>query len=347
MERVLVRGGSEIGAGAGIVARSPAVRRVLKKLSRVTSLDIPVLFYGEAGSGKERFAKTLHENSRRAANAFIVVACDGLTEEAFEAECLGRIDAAGRRRGGLAAQPGGTIFFDEVALLSKPLQRRLLMLIESGMVRAQGSAEARAVDYRIICSTKFNLAERVRGGSFRSDLFYLLFACRIDIPGLNERVEDIEELAQEILRSGAAPQKALSAEALEYLQLRRWKGNVRELEALLERAALFCEADSIERHDLERFDGQLVLGAQGCALLGPSAAALPTAPQDGTNVSAAETYVAAKPRRRLTINQVKAIRAEAPEWTGTKRALAARYGISERTLYRLLNAKRKDVNDAS
>ena len=329
MERVLVRGGNELGVGTGIVARSPAVRSVIKKLARVTALDVPVLFIGEAGSGKERFAKTLHENSRRAANAFIVMACDGLTEEAFESECLGRADASGRRQGGLAAQPGGTIYFDEVALLSKPLQRRLLMLIESGMVRAQGSAEARAVDYRIICSTKFDLAERVRDGRFRRDLFYLLFACRINVPGLNERIEDIEELAQDILRTGVAPQKTLSAEALGYLQLRRWEGNVRELEALLECAALFCDKDMIERQDLERYEGQLKTEIKKAET---SLAVVPTVSADGP--------YCAEARRRLTVNQVKAIRSEASEWMGTKRALAKRYGISERTLYRLLNPKK-------
>lgn len=326
MERVLVRGG-ELGVRAGIVARSPAAREVLKKLARVTALDVPVLFVGDVGSGKERFAKTLHENSRRAANAFIVVSCEGLTEEAFENECLGRTDISGHRQGGLAAQPGGTIYFDEVALLPKALQRQLLMLIESGMVRARWASEARAVDYRIICSTRYDLAEFVRQGKFRRDLFYLLYACRIDVPGLNERVEDVEEIAQEILRAGAVPAKTISPEGLRYLQMRHWSGNVRELETLLARTAIFCDSDRIDRADLEKFDAELLTQKKNVSECG--ADLLPK--------SFADTP---KTRKRLTANQVKAIQKEAPEWLGTKRSLAERYGISERTLYRLLKLER-------
>lgn len=327
MERVLVRGGNTFGAGAGIVARSPAVRAVLQKLSRITSLDVPVLFVGASGTGKERFAKTLHENSRRAANAFIVMNCDGLTEGAFEAECLGAVDGSGRRQGGLASQPGGTLYFDEVALLSKPLQRRLVQLIESGMVRACGSAEARAVDYRILCATKYDLRERTLAGAFRKDLYYLLSGCRVNVPCLNDRIEDIEELAQEIMRTGAAPQKPLTTNAIDYLQLRRWDGNVRELEAFLERAALFSDAEKLDRAELEKFEEEPL-----AALSEQRRVPVPTASVglDGSSEAVPEA------RRRLTATQTAALMKALSEWNGSKRALARHFGISERTLYRLL-----------
>ena len=140
MEKVHVREDAcSAAARGGIVARSPAVKRVVEQIARVAVVDDPVLFMGPAGSGKSIFARFLHENSRRAVNAFVQIDCHGLSEECFEKELLG--SNAGHARG-LADEPAGTLYFDEITELSPILQRRLLQLVESRLLRETGHARS-------------------------------------------------------------------------------------------------------------------------------------------------------------------------------------------------------------
>lgn len=324
MERVLVRDDAFGFAAFGVAAKSAASRACLAKLARVTAVSVPVLFAGESGSGKAVFARALHENSRRAAHAFVPIGCEGLTEEAFEAEFLGRRDGRSLR-GGLAQTPGGTLYFEEVAALSPVLQRRLLALIETGTVRASGAAEASAVDYRVLCGTSQDLRALVKAGRFRADLYYRLATYRVDVPPLRERLDDVEELAGFVLaEEGPGPTK-LSPEALDYLKARAWPGNVRELESLVARARLFSSGEVLTRTALAAADEPSLLEARS----EPASAGVP-----------------AGARRRLTAADASAVRLAAEAWRGSRKALAERFGLSERTLYRILERGRSEEPSA-
>ncbi len=318
MERVLVRGDAFGFTAYGIAAKSEAVKACLAKLARVTAVSVPVLFAGESGSGKLSFARTLHENSRRAAHAFVPIGCEGLTQEAFEAELLGRKD--GRTvGGGLVQSPGGTLYFEEVGALSLVLQRRLLELIETGAVRASGSPEAVAVDYRVFCGTSKNLRALVQEDRFRADLYYRLTTYRVDVPPLRDRLDDIEELAGFVLSGEGPGPTRLSPEALAYLKARVWPGNVRELESLVARARLFSSGDVLTRTALAAADEPSLLEAA-------------TKPLDASHLTGS--------RRRLTAADASAVRLAAEAWRGSRKALAEHFGLSERTLYRILKSSR-------
>ncbi len=316
----------------GVVAKSPAAKRVLADLSRVTELDLPVLFSGEPGSGKESFARALHENSRRGAQPFVAIGCDGLTEEALDDEFFGRQNRMGERVGGLVNAGGGTLYFDEIGVLSPETLHRLLVLLETGMVRRKGTAEARVVDYRILCATSMDLKRRAAEGLFRADLYCRLSTYRIEIPPLAERREDIPEIASIILRSGS-PSATLSADAVDYLCSRAWPGNVRELSCLLTRAKLLaCEgaAETLEINSADLFDADLF--------------------EEGRPIkTGGETSGQSRSMRRhrhLNDEEKSNLLEAAREWRGSRKTLAKRFGVSERTLYRLLQkaaAAERDV----
>lgn len=311
MEQVLVRDDPQsVYEREGIVMRSAAVKRTVAAIGRVAALEVPVLFCGPAGSGKARFARLLHENSRRAVHAFIKIDCSSLTDERFEDELLGRISAEGSARsGGLASNVGGTLYFDEIAALSSGMQRRLLALLETGFAREAGSERSVAVGWRILCGTSAtNPEELVHAGRLRSDLWLRLCVAMIRIPGLRDRAEDLEDLARSILRrrmSGRSAVCRLAPAALEALRARPWPGNIRELECVLERASLVSADGEIRPEDL-------------CEPLG-GARFEPAAPSGCGGLE----------------RQVRA-----PETAETRRELARRLGISERTLYRRLKARK-------
>lgn len=316
METVSLRGGDALkNLQGGIVANSSSVRAMLERMAHAAPLDLPVLFEGEAGVGKECFARTLHENSRRAAHPFIVIGCEGLTGENLDNELLGRVGPNGRREGGLSQAQGGTLYFDEVLALSPAMQQKLLLLMESGIVRAEGAAEACTVDFRILCATKHDPLQAAQNGQLRWDLYYRLSVCTLRVPPLRERRADIEALAGIFLRRGPGVAPALTPEACAYLLERGWPGNVRELACLIERAVLFrSESGRITRDGLIAVDDMAEPAPESLA-----------PPRQGTPL-----------RRRLTVEEAQALRQEAALWQGSRKALAERAGVSERTLYRIL-----------
>lgn len=294
------RGGEGLVERTGIVARSVAVRAVVERIARVCARDEPVLFMGPAGSGKEVFARFLHENSRRAARGFVKITCTGLTPALFEAELFGSESG----RGLLDALSDGTLYFDEVADLDPLLQARLVDLLETGRVRSSGSGSVRVAGFRVLCGTRRNLAELVERGAFRRDLYYRLNVYAVEVPPLSERLEDIEELARLALSRIAPEAPPLTDEAIEELRARHWPGNVRELVCAVERAALEAGHGPL---DAASFGERSAVGAFGPA----------------------ELFEASESLEGLIDN-----------WTGSRRALAERLGISERTLYRRLSALR-------
>ena len=244
METVRDRSGAHsLVSGRGVVAVSAAVRRLLGRIARVASLDLPVLLYGPVGSGKEEFARLIHENSRRAAHSFLPLECLMLTPASLGQELL---RAAGS---GLS---GGTLFLNDIADLSAEMQLALLKLLETGRFSIPGDGHAEKADMRIVCGTRRSPQTLLDEGLIREDLYYRLMSCVLRVPSLEERSQDIPELTRRMLTeirfSGRTV--GISDAAIEVLIGRPWQGNLRELRAVLERASIFC-AGVIEPEDID------------------------------------------------------------------------------------------------
>ncbi|HYO54257.1 sigma 54-interacting transcriptional regulator [Archangium sp.] len=227
--------------------RSPVMRQVLELVRVAAPHRVAVLLQGETGTGKEVLARVIHRLSGRSSLPLVVQDCGALTETLLASELFGHVKGA--FTGAVADHPGlfvladgGTIFLDEIENTTPNLQSKLLRVLESGDVRPVGGTQIRRVDVRIIAASNRDLAEEVRAGRFRSDLFYRLNSFTIDLPPLRERPEDILDLARYFLghfnRTLRRSASGLSAEAEQILVSARWPGNVRELRNCIERAVL-------------------------------------------------------------------------------------------------------------
>jgi transcriptional regulator with PAS, ATPase and Fis domain len=226
---------------------------------RVARVDSTVLVAGESGSGKERIARLLHNESTRAAGPFVAFNCGALTETLLEAELFGHARGAftGANEGRLGlfeAADGGTLFLDEVGEVSPGMQVKLLRALQEREIRRVGENRSRKVDVRIISATNRDLVKAVAQGHFRQDLFYRLKVVELRVPSLRERAEDIMPLAEEILASAALRMgrqvQGISAEAAAMLCSYAWPGNIRELENTMERAVAIGRSLRVEVGDL-------------------------------------------------------------------------------------------------
>jgi len=245
----------------GIVGSSPAVRAMIELIRKVAETSSTVLVLGESGSGKELVARAVHELSPRHANPFVVVHCGAIPETLLESELFGHergafTGAVASRKGLLESAHTGTVFLDEIGEVTPAMQVKLLRVIESGVVRPVGSNKDVKVDARIIAATNRDLRELVQLGSFREDLYYRLNVFPIRVPPLRERREDIEVLARYFLqRAGAERLKAtpeIDDSAMELLKRYSWPGNIRELENVIERAAILSGGGPISNKHLPR-----------------------------------------------------------------------------------------------
>ena len=232
-----------------MVGQSPAFRRAYDLLVRAAATQVTVLLTGETGVGKERFARTLHEQSERRGGPFVAVNCAALPAELIEAELFGvekgaYTGAHAARAGRFERADGGTLFLDEIGELPLPLQAKLLRALQEGEIERLGSETTRKVNVRLVAATNVDLDAEVRAGRFRKDLMYRLNIYPIRIPPLRERSGDIELLAQTLLaRFTALHDKRLqgfSERALQALARHRWPGNVRELENIVERGVILA-----------------------------------------------------------------------------------------------------------
>jgi two-component system response regulator HydG len=231
----------------------------IETIRRVAPVDTTVLITGESGVGKERVARLVHDESPRAAHAFVAVNCGAVTETLLESELFGH--ARGAFTGATADRPGlfesahgGTLLLDEVGELSPAMQVRLLRVLQEREVRRVGETRARRVDVRVLAATHRNLADEVAAGRFRQDLYYRLRVVEVCIPPLRARRADVLPLARAVLVRLAArfkrPVRSLSPEAADMLLRYRWPGNVRELENALERAVVLAEGPRVALKDL-------------------------------------------------------------------------------------------------
>jgi two-component system, NtrC family, response regulator HydG len=244
---------------SGIVAKSPAMKRLVATALRVARVDSTVLLTGESGSGKERVARLLHQESERLAGPFVAVNCGALTDTLLESELFGHakgaFTGATRDREGLfEAAQGGSLFLDEIGEVSPTMQVKLLRALQERKVRRVGENEDRPVNVRLIAATNKHLSDEVKAGRFRSDLYYRLNVVELRVPALRERKEDVLPLARVLLdeiaaRTGLSVRGIAPGVADELLRY-AWPGNVRELANALERAAVLALGQRIEAEDL-------------------------------------------------------------------------------------------------
>jgi transcriptional regulator with PAS, ATPase and Fis domain len=301
-------------SAAGVVGRAPSFLRMLDLVARVAPTDTSVLLLGETGTGKEMVARAVHVASARADAPFVAVDCSGLTETLFESELFGHekgafTGALSRKIGLVEAAAGGTLFLDEIGDIPLTLQVKLLRLLETGTFRRVGGIEALKANFRLVAATHRDLSQMVKEERFRSDLYYRINAFPIQLPALRERRADVPLLAESLLerlRPGQAPR--VSASALRALESYDFPGNIRELRNILERASLLADKGVIE---LAHLPVELRARESRCDASTVTQSALRTA-------------------------ESEALKRELEKHQGSRRALAASLGISERTLYRKL-----------
>ncbi len=246
----------------GVHASMQTVKRLVE---RVAPTDSSVLIRGETGCGKELVAKSVHEHSRRAGQAFVAINCGALPEHLIESElfghCRGAFTGADSARTGLfEVADGGTVFLDEIGELPLSMQAKLLRVLETGDIRRLGDNQTVHVNVRIVCATHRDLEKMVESGSFREDLMFRINTFEIRIPPLRERVSDIDQLADHLLRRHRADARAgvalIDDDTRQLLRAHVWPGNVRELANVLEHAAILCDQLPIKPEHLPRQFGQ-------------------------------------------------------------------------------------------
>ena len=247
-----------LGLDSGkIVCSSRAMKEVLMKAKAVAKTDATVMVMGESGVGKELISRYVHESGQRREMAFVAVNCAALPENLLESELFGYekgafTGAGARKPGKFELADKGTILLDEVTEVDLRLQAKLLRVLQEREVEVIGSKYPKKVDVKVIATTNRNLAKLVQEGKFREDLYYRLNVFPIVVPPLRERREDIPELTAHLLKKYArGTDTRISAEAMDYLMQKGWKGNVRELENAVARACILSDYTVIKPAHLQ------------------------------------------------------------------------------------------------
>ncbi len=245
----------------GIVSECSEMHKIFSVVEKVAKTRSTVLILGESGTGKELIAKALHALSGRSGK-MVPVNCGAIPEDILESELFGHekgsfTGAINNRVGRFQLADGGTIFLDEIAEMSPKLQVKLLRVLQERKVDPVGSTRSIDVDVRVIAATNKDLAEEVKAGRFREDLFYRLQVVPVTLPALRDRGDDVRLLAQYFLsrqaEENSRPHLTFSSQALDFLTSYRWPGNVRELENVVERLAILSDGDTIEANHLPEY----------------------------------------------------------------------------------------------
>lgn len=244
----------------GIIAVSPQMLKVCRTVEKIAPSDITTLLLGASGTGKERFARALHELSPRSKNKMIAINCAAIPENLLESELFGHEKGAftgahQQKLGKIEHADGGTLFLDEIGDLPLDLQAKLLRFLQERVVERIGGHKEIPVNVRIVCATHQNLEERIKDGRFREDLYYRISEITIQIPPLKDRVGDAPVLAKVFLARFAmevgSGVKGFDEGALAAIERYSWPGNVRELESRIKRAAIMAEGSLVTAEDLE------------------------------------------------------------------------------------------------
>lgn len=302
-----------------LVGASGAMREVFETVEQVAPSRATVLLQGESGTGKEVIAKLIHQLSPRARQPLVTVHCGALPPTLLESELFGHEKGAftgahERRIGRFEQAQGGTLFLDEIGEIDASTQVKLLRFLGERSFERVGSNKTLSADVRLVSATNKQLAELVKAGTFREDLFFRLKVVEIWLPPLRERVEDIPLLAQAFLKEFAAEnQKTLTGftpDALEALLRYAWPGNVRELRTAIERAVVLCRGEKIAARDFP-----------------PSVRSTPAAPAP---LLAKADLTVEEAEKELVIRALK-------DTEGNRTMAARKLGMSRRTLHRKLH----------
>lgn len=343
-----------------IVTRSPLMRAVLRNAEKTATSHIPVLIEGESGVGKELIARAVHGSGERKTKPFVAVNCGAIPDNLVESILFGHekgafTGATERHTGKFVEADGGTLFLDEVGELPMAAQVKLLRALQEGEVEPVGARKPVKVNVRLISATNRNLAEDVKAGRFREDLFYRLHVFPIAVPPLRERPEDIPELVRHFLVRFCAEEgktiRAVSGEALTLLSQHRWPGNVRQLENAVFRAVVLAESDGIGVDEFPQVamqvsggltsatgasdaSSELTLLADAPAMIvEPDHAAGPSWHQGGLPLLASDGHV-----RPLDDMEGELIRFAITHYRGQMSEVARRLRIGRSTLYRKLES---------
>jgi two-component system response regulator HydG len=307
-----------------VIGASLVWRRTMDMVLQAAASEATALLLGESGTGKEVLARTLHESSPRAAGPFVPINCSAIPETILEAELFGYekgafTGASQRREGRFEAADGGTLFLDEIGEIPKQVQVKLLRVLQEGEIERLGdSGRRRKINIRLVAATNTDLADAVRRGSFREDLYYRLNVVPIHVPPLRDRRDDIPLLAQHFIQvyadKNGKPIVGMTERAAALLSDYSWPGNVRELENAIERSIVLTRSHIIDEDVLPR-------EVRDAAARGGDYKTLSFAV--GTPLSEIEMRVI-----RETLRHTK----------GDKRLAAQLLGIATRTIYRRLEA---------
>lgn len=312
-----------------MVGGSSVFNQYKNKLLKAAKTQAPTFLEGETGTGKELAAEFIHRYSKRAEQELVVVDCTVLTEALFESELFGHekgafTGATGVKKGLFELADKGTLFLDEIGELPLTQQPKLLRALETGQYRRVGSTKALQSNVRIISATHRNLVAMVKSGEFREDLFYRLSVFPIQIPTLRERLKDIPELTQYLLKQmGQRDEQeySISKEALIKLLHHQWPGNIRELKNCLQLACSICDDQHIVEEDISYMQQIRSVGVE--------------APLDINQ----DLVLKGSPLLRMERDVIEAL---LQKYQGNRKLIAAEMDISERTLYRKL--KRFELN---
>ncbi len=308
-----------------LIGESPAIADVKRTIEAVAADDITVLIQGESGSGKELVAQAVHKHSPRAGRSFVTVDCCTLQEKLFESELFGHekgsFTGADRQKKGLIeVAEGGTLFLDEIGEIDGVIQAKLLRVLETGRFRRLGGTKDLNSHVRIVAATNRDLAEMVKHGDFRADLYYRLNAFNILVPPLRDRREDIALLAGHFMRHHSFSrriEKRLSNATIRKLVSYDWPGNIRELKNVIERAIILSRDKTV---------------------IAPEHLAFGSATQRNN----ARITIAFDHNPTLEELEAEYLSLQLKKYSGRRAEVADTLGVSERSVYRMI--KRYGLN---
>jgi DNA-binding NtrC family response regulator len=309
-----------------LIGDSPPMEALRRLIERAAPSDVPILVLGENGTGKELVARAVHELSPRRSGRFVKMNTAAVPAELVESELFGHekgafSGAAARRRGRFEQADGGTLFLDEIGDMTSSMQAKLLRVLQDGELTRVGGNEELRVDVRVISATNRRLDELVESGAFREDLYYRINTLAVNTPPLRERPEDVPALcthfAEAACRRNGWRTRRIDGSAADLLRQQPWRGNVRELRNVIERACILADGDFITEREL--------------ALSMPSARPVAERRLPG----AASDAGASEPDLLVNVERDHIQRALARSG-GNKKAAAKMLGLSRRALYRRL-----------
>ena len=307
---------NQLGRPSELIGECQIFKDIVNKAIKLASSEAFVLIQGASGTGKELFARLVHQHSPRKDQPFIAVNCAAMPDQLLESELFGHekgsfTSAVKTKQGLVEVADGGTLFLDEVGDISITTQPKLLRFLETGEFRRVGGTSTRMVDVRVVSATNKNLQEEVKANRFREDLLYRLNVVSLRLPNLKERKEDIPLLVESFL-SRKTKTKYLSPEALQVLVSYDWPGNVRELEHVIEGAVALSHSDIVEPKDL---------------WMNVALSSAPSATADSSQVPTADKLIKMEDVEKLYIERIL----KHHKWNRVK--TAATLGMTPKTLY--------------